>query len=458
MKTMKKQTIISFIIPLILMIAFGCNDGDKTKINDNENLIKGEYFGQEPPGKTAELFAPGILSTGLYELNSVFFPNMKELIFSVALVPMQPWEWRLVMMKEENGSWTKPEIAEFNKDYSGVDPFVTDDGNRIYFCSNRPISGKGEPEDNFDIWYVDRTESGWTDPVNLGTPVNSDKNDFYPSLTKDGTMYFQSRREGGMGESDIYFSKLTDGKYSKVEILPEPVNSEASEGDVFIAPDETYLILSSDRKENNIGRADLWISFKMENGSWSDIVNLGPEINSEGVENCQILSPCGKYLFFTSRQSSKIQDSTKINYESIQKAWTSPQNTSWFGDIYWVDAEVINDLRDSVFSVSQKNVNQVYAYLKNADLQYEGESQKENIVNALNDIVNLPEEQLRVKKYKDYSGKEDQWDLTALIYKYFVPDKKEKTLGDNFFQVVKSKEVQKEVKNILESINVSSSK
>ena len=347
---MKKQNIVNFILIVLIIIAIGCEDTKQNEMYGDENTMQGNYFGQKPPGNKAELFAPGIMSTGLYELNSVFFPNNKEVIFSIALVPMQPWDWRLVMMKEKNGIWTKPEIAAFNIDYSGVDPFVTADGNRIYFCSNRPISGKGKPEDNFDIWYVDRIESGWSNPVNMGPPINSNKHDFYPSLTKDGTMYFQSRREGGIGGSDIYFSKLIDGKYLKAEILPEPINSEGSEGDVFIAPDESYLILSTERKENNIGRADLWISFKKPNGVWSDIVNMGAGINSEQGENCQILSPCGKYLFFTSRRSVEIPDSEIVTYNKIQQAWKSPQNSSWFGDIYWVDAGIINVIKDSILT------------------------------------------------------------------------------------------------------------
>jgi len=347
---MKKRNPVKIALLIMIIIANSCNDAKWHKKDYDNNGIQGEYFGQNPPGKKAELFAQGIMSTGLDELNAVFFPTNKEVIFSVILVPAKPWEWRLVMMKEENGRWTKPEIAEFNKDFSGVDPFVTGDGNRIYFCSNRPRSGQGKPEDNFDIWYVDRTESGWTAPVNIGPPINSDKHEFYPSLTKDGTMYFQSRREGGKGESDIYLSKLSDGKYIKAEILPEPINSEGSEGDTFIAPDESYLIISAERPENNIGGSDLWISFKYPDGSWSEIVNLGPGVNSEGDENCPILSPDGKYLFFTSRRSKESPDSAFVTYDKIQKAWTSPQNAPWFGDIYWVDAGIIKDIKDSILT------------------------------------------------------------------------------------------------------------
>ncbi|MFC2086082.1 TolB family protein [Bacteroidota bacterium] len=348
MKTQRFANLISVF--MAILINFSCTNTKQDENRDSQITIQGEYFGQKPPGKSAELFAPGIMSTGLNELNAVFFPNGKELVFSVALVPSRSWEWRLVMMKEENGQWTKPEVAEFNKNYSGVDPFITFDGNRIYFCSNRPKSGHGEPEDNFDIWYVDRTDSGWSVPANMGPPINSDSHEFYPSLTKNGTMYFQSRREGGFGKSDIYFSKLEDGKYTETEILPEPINSEGFDGDALIAPDESYIIVSSERKENNIGQADLWISFKHPDGSWSEIVNMGPGVNSEGGENCQILSPCGKYLFFTSRRVANKGESNAITYKQLQKAWTSPQNSPRIGDIYWVDATIIMYLKDSVLA------------------------------------------------------------------------------------------------------------
>jgi len=97
-----------------------------------------------------------------------------------------------------------------------------------------------------------------------------------------------------------------------------------------------------------------------------------------------------------------------------------------------------------------KFINPVVDYLKGAELQYETEIQKENIANALNDILNLSEEQLKEKRYKDYTGRENQWDLPTLIYRYFVPEPPGTTLGDNFFQDVKSEETQEQVKQFLE--------
>ncbi len=97
-------------------------------------------------------------------------------------------------------------------------------------------------------------------------------------------------------------------------------------------------------------------------------------------------------------------------------------------------------------------LNLVVEYLKDAELQCET-VQKENIATALNDILDLSEEQLKERRYQDYMGKENQWDLPTLIYRHFAPIgppiRPGVNLGNNFFHDVKSEEVQKQVKEIL---------
>jgi len=331
---------LSFILMVAsLVILYSCISNTAKK-----QAIRGEYFEQADPGMKGELFAPGIMSTGLYELNAVFFPGGKEVIYSVQTGYMQ---WAMIMMKEVNGKWTEPIIAPFSGKYGGVDPFVSYDGNTVYFCSNRPRNGKDKAEDDYDIWYVKRNGDDWSDPVNMGEPINTDTHEFYPSLPRAGTFYFQSRREGGFGRSDIYRSELNNGQYTEVEILPEPINSPLGEGDALIAPDESWIIVSTYREEEHYGSSDLYISFKMEDSSWSPMINMGEKINSSGGENCQILSPCGKYLFYTSRQFKDLMSNPNLSYEDITNAWSLPQNGG--GDVYWVDAGIIDHLKEKKF-------------------------------------------------------------------------------------------------------------
>ncbi len=218
-----------------------------------------------------------------------------------------------MVMKREKDIWTEPQTASFSGTFSDVDLFIAPDGKRLFFCSNRPLDGKGGMRPTFDIWVVERRGPEWSEPVNLGPPVNSDENEFYPTVTKDGTLYFQSWRPGSAGGRDLYRSRLESGAYRTVERLGGPVNGDLPEGDGLISPDETFLVYSVGRPDG-FGQGDLYVSFRSPDGSWTEPRNLGEAVNTKLNENCPILSPDGKFLFYTSG-----------------------------GDIYWVSSEIIKN-------------------------------------------------------------------------------------------------------------------
>jgi ankyrin repeat protein len=286
-----------------LLIAKGANKEDL-----KQTIMEGEYLGQEKPGLTPSMFAPNVVSTEKRELNSVFTPDGKEFYFSIQTGSMK---WKIMVMKQENNRWSKPTVASFSGRYSDVDLFISPDGKKLFFCSNRPMEANGEPKKDFDIWVVERIKDDWSQPRNLGVPVNSKESEFYPSVTKDGVLYFISLRNGTMGAMDIYLSRPVNGKYEKVENVGDVINSELFEGDSFISPEEEYIIFSANRP-GGYGEGDLYISFRDKNNRWTTPKNMGEKINTEYHENCPIVSPDGKFLFFTRSE-----------------------------DIYWVDAKVI---------------------------------------------------------------------------------------------------------------------
>jgi ankyrin repeat protein len=290
-----------------LLIAKGAN-----KEYTRQTILEGEYLGQEKPGLTPVMFAPGVVSTEKGELNSVFTPDGKEFYFAIQTGRMK---WEIMVMKQENNRWSKPTVTSFSGQYSDVDPFISPDGKKLFYASNRPLEANGEPKKDFDIWVVERIKDGWSQPWNPGSPINSEEEEFFPTVTTDGTMYFQSKRPGCGGERDIYRSRPVNGKYEKVENVGDVINSEGFEGDAFISPDEDYMILSTDRP-GRLGKGDLYISFRDKDDQWTPLKNMGEKINTEYVENCPILSPDGKFLFFTRN-----------------------------GDIYWVDAKVIQEFK-----------------------------------------------------------------------------------------------------------------
>lgn len=96
--------------------------------------------------------------------------------------------------------------------------------------------------------------------------------------------------------------------------------------------------------------------------------------------------------------------------------------------------------------------NSVVDYLDNAELQYEGEVQRENIIKGLNDALHLPPEILQGKRYCDYQGVENSWDLRALIYHHFVPDSKKRSLGSDFYRDITSEEGRIKITEILKTL------
>jgi hypothetical protein len=304
---------------LITMVLVFATQAFATPDYDNWPVVAGHYLGQQPPGTTAEIFAPGIISTDRIEINSVFTPDGEEFYFTT-------WDQetgtRIMVARQVDGQWTVPELASFSKDPSDVDPAISHDGQRVFFSTRRPRPGETRSrEDGFDMWFADRDGSGWGESQYMGPVVNSGTSQVYPSVTRDGTLYFQAIRGGGYGKADIYRSRFLDGTYQMPENLGPVINSENYEGDVFIAPDEGYLIVSIYGREGGFGKGDLYISFHRPGGEWSPLKNMGSAINSDKRDFCPMVTPDGKYLFFSSKREGE-------------------------GDIFWVDAKVIETLRD----------------------------------------------------------------------------------------------------------------
>lgn len=227
--------------------------------------------------------------------------NGKEAYFS-AQSPLG--ELSVIMrIKNIDDRWTNPELASFSGKYMDLEPFLSSDGLRIYFASNRPLEGIIVKD--FDIWYVERANknSDWSAPVNLGPPVNTEHNEFYPSLSTNKNLYFTSDPPDSKGKDDIYFSPWQDGKYAKPISLSDSINSTGYEFNAFIAPDESFLLFSGYNREDGQGSGDLYISYHKKDNSWSQAKNLGTAINSKHMDFCPFVNVVTKKMYFTSKRS-----------------------------------------------------------------------------------------------------------------------------------------------------------
>jgi hypothetical protein len=139
----------------------------------------------------------------------------------------------------------------------------------------------------------------------------------FASAALNGTLYYTDM-SNWPNPPGIVSSKLVNGEYAKSQILDGGVNSPMFGAHPCIAPDKSFIIYDSFRRDGQGGgkKPDLYVSFRKEDGSWGPAMNLGDNINHAGSNLGASLSPDGKYLFYSSE-----------------------------GDIYWVSTEILNQLK-----------------------------------------------------------------------------------------------------------------
>jgi len=306
-----KKTILLSCLLLVAATTINAQQTDFPKLT-------GSYLGQKPPEITPEIFAPGIISTDLSEGCSGWGNNMEYFIF-------QRWlngKSQLYIMNQIDGIWGQPELLPFVDKYQVGDFTIAPDGKTMVFASNIFIDEIGSEGEGGNIWFVEKTKTGWTEPIQIGRPINTKYHDSYPSLAANKNLYFFSRKPGGFGQSDLYLSKLNNGKYEEPVNLGGILNTEYHEWDTYIAPDESYMIFCS-MMPGGLGEDDLYITFRQDDGSWGRPIHMGNEINSDKSENRPYVSPDGKYFFYTSNKNGNR-------------------------DIYWVDTRVFKTLRRTI--------------------------------------------------------------------------------------------------------------
>lgn len=271
---------------------------------DNLPNLKGPLLGQKPPGNKPKIFAPGFISNqDTKEMGCTWMPGMKEFYFVRQGTPEDPRIWSIWYTKELDGKWTNPEIAGFSGKHLDVAPFITYDGKYMLFY-------RGSQTDTTiqkGTWIAERKGDNWTEPRFFA--------DAYVMTTADfKTFYCTIDSDGEKVNRQIAYMTCTDGKFSEKKLISGQLNTPHFEAHSNISPNGDFILFDSDRPDG-IDDMDIYVSFRNQKGEWSEGINLGEDIN-KGFYTIPSLSPDGKYIF--------------INAD---------------GDIYWVDAKVIEKLR-----------------------------------------------------------------------------------------------------------------
>ena len=297
-----KNYIFKFSTIVFLIILGSCkNERSNTKEIDSSSF-ENSYFGLKPPGNTPVTFAPGIISTNNWEAGGVFSPDLKEFYFIREVGETEDEKTMNFMVYHyKDNEWRDSIIST-----RVGQPFISPDGKTMHLGRR----------------YKDRLENGnWSELKNLDSTLYNVPIMRLTSSEK-GTYVFDA-----MGEGLLRYSRLVNGERETPKLFGEEFNSGTANAHPFIAPDESYILWDS-RREIGHGGADIYVSFRQEDGSWGKAINLGKEINSTASEGGARVTPDGKYLFFN-RNVGKIKPTDK--YEDV--------------NMFWVDAKVIEKLK-----------------------------------------------------------------------------------------------------------------
>ncbi len=309
-------------ITLVLFLLFGCIASSQTIPPDSL------YFGQTPPGSTPKIFAPGIISLpGRAEYGISISPAGDEMLFALGNWP----DKRTKIMKYVNNHWTGPVTVSFSTTRSAEEAIYSPGGQRVYYYAYYPPN----PVGGSDLCYSVKNGSVWSDPINLGTPLNTVQDEYHPCVVADSSIYFEN------SAGKICYSKFQNGAYTPRIILPALFNDpNMAWGNPYVSPDESYFIFNSSRP-GGFGGTDLYIAYKKNDGSWTNPKNLGNIINTSTNE-------CGSEI---------TDDNLYMTYVSNN-------------DIYWVGSGFIDSLKHTNFIPYVKNTipsqttvfNQVFVY------------------------------------------------------------------------------------------------
>lgn len=297
----------------------------------------GPYLGQPLPGAAPVLFAPGLVDTGLAARDVAISPDGDTFLFGVFLPGFR--KAAVVEVTRRGGRWSAPEVASFSRDprWRVLEPSFSPDGARLFFTSDRPADPAAERPGPFGLWVVARTASGWGIPERLPAAVNGEGPTAYPSVTRDGTLYFL--REEGQG-GWIMRSAFRDGAWRPAEKLPPPFNADPHQANPRVDADERMVLVP--RADENLA-ADYFAYFRRDDGTWVGPVRLDAVSSPAGDEYSITPSPDGRVVFFGSDRVVPRLEGRPLTWRALLAERTAPGNGTT--SIWWIDGGFLAEAR-----------------------------------------------------------------------------------------------------------------
>jgi len=260
------------------------------------------------PVPVPRLFAPGTISTEYEdEVAITFSPDAREAYFTRGGGGRRSPPRMIYVSRFVGGAWTRAEPAPFSH-FGDETPFLTADGARLLFSSQRSMPGWAPARENANLWVVERTPGGWSEAVPLPGTVNRPRveegrgvppmSEAGPVLLADGTILYSTNQDTEWG-SDLYMAESRDGSF--VHARPLLINSTGSESHPALSPDGRFLIFQGIREIGAPGEEDLYVSESTGYG-WGEPRVLPEPINGPTGDGYPSFSPDGRWFFFASER------------------------------------------------------------------------------------------------------------------------------------------------------------
>jgi hypothetical protein len=258
-------------------------------------------LGQQPPGETPRVFAPGVVSRGDIHSRLTISPDGREILWNT--VDLKTFSTRILSVRVVDGHWTEPQPPSFAIAGDTQSPTFSPDGTRLYF--------RARTERGWATKYVEKEGAAWSAPRGDDASFNTSS-----SFTRSGRVYFSAEMKTKVWNTGIFSARSATTGLADVAPLGATINvANAIDYTPYVAPDESYLLFTSNRPL--IGDKEdmhIHVSFRASDGAWStprrlfDIPGRFPSI-----------SPDGRYLFFCGDDGNTYWASVKV-LERLRRA------------------------------------------------------------------------------------------------------------------------------------------
>ncbi|MCX6276337.1 MAG: OmpA family protein [Bacteroidetes bacterium] len=285
------------------------------------------------------------------------------------------------------GGWSSLSEVPFNSnDYSTGHPALTKDGNTMYFVSDMPGGVGGT-----DIWMVKKEKGTWGNPMNMGTQINTPYNEMFPSVYHDSLLYFASQGHTNLGGLDVFYASKNGTGWSDPVNMGYPLNTSNDDFGILMNDSATGGLISSNRAnsmQDNIYSFrvnDLRFTLKglaVLKSTQAPLEGVVVELlnKTTGKRETMTTGPDGTFTFKLDHNSDFVVVGSKDNF------FTNTESLTTMGKTVSEDMEVTLKLEMEQIIINKPIVlENIYYDLDKSDIRPDAAAGLDKLVNIMKD-------------------------------------------------------------------------